>query len=157
MEVCANNNKSIICRVICWIAFICKQSSSSVSCCSLLPRENKGAICKAKELSSTRKKCCCKFTLTGFYNYMLSCIKAMLGWDSAQDSTRCVWLRFNVDLDKKQSKREKKEKERKDPWGLTASFIKIIWAHFTLQYSAHPPGSAVTPAVTSSLEQDVYL
>lgn len=125
MEVCANNNKSIICRVICWIAFICKQSSSSVSCCSLLPRENKGAICKAKELSSTRKKCCCKFTLTGFYNYMLSCMKAMLGWDSAQDSTRCVWLRFNVDkFGQKTKQKRKKRKGKKRSLGLNCFLYK---------------------------------
>lgn len=32
-----------------------------------------------------------------------------------------------------------------------------IWAHSTVQYSRNPPESAVMPAVTGSLEQDIYL
>lgn len=108
----------------CWIALICEQSSSSVSYCSLLPRENKGTICEAKELSSTRETYSCKFTPTGFYNYVFSCIKTMLGWDSAQDSTQCDCLLQHLfksvlmwiwTLATKTKAEERKEKERKDP------------------------------------------
>lgn len=167
----------------CWIAFICKQSSSSVSCCSLLPRENKGTICEAKESSSTRKTYSCKFTLTGFYNYMFSCIKAMIGWDSAQDSTQCddcvyctfvlMWIWTKTKAEERKGKKRSLRlncflcllvcnltpppplcKQLHVFWIYRKYESCRIWVHFTLQYYVHPPEGAV---MTGSLEQDIYL
>lgn len=56
---------------------MCKQSSSSVSCSSLLPREAQRTVCEAKELSSTRKTHSGKFTHNlqqDAFNYKFSCL-----------------------------------------------------------------------------------